>query len=166
MSTHGLCHLHHFVVGITTTCMYTPECNVIAVMLILRFLLHHPDVTIDWRICKRLLLVAVIVAQKYWDDFPLRNIDFTHAWSRVVPREPPLAIRDLDMLESTFLGALGFDLFVHSPQYFSLRDELVAGVRARERHDAGIDELMRHHAEVLRTRQCTLWYEVNCASAL
>jgi len=34
-----------------------------------------------------------MIAQKYWDDTPLRNIDFSVAWGRVCPHEKPAAAR-------------------------------------------------------------------------
>lgn len=99
-----------------------------------------------------------MVAQKYWDDYPLRNIDFTYTWSRVAPNEPPLSINDLNKLECAFLGALGFDLFIKSPQYFSLCNEIVAGVRARQPLDSKVAELMGQHASILHSRESKVWY--------
>mmetsp|Transcript_28178 Transcript_28178/g.90824 ORF Transcript_28178/g.90824 Transcript_28178/m.90824 type:complete len:288 (+) Transcript_28178:277-1140(+) len=158
-STHGLLPLHDFTVSMTTTCTYTPECNVIAVMLIIRLLLYHPQVNLKWAICKRLLLVAILVAQKFWDDYPLRNIDFTTAWSRVAPNEAPLSIKDVNALECIFLGAIGFDLFIHVPQYQSFCNELCATVQHRQTTDGGqVSSLMQHHASLLQTRKVKCWY--------
>lgn len=109
-------------------------------------------------------LVAILVAQKYWDDYPLRNIDFAHAWSRVAPNEAPLSITDLNMLECAFLSALGFDLFVKSAQYFAVCEELVAEVQAREPHDAKVAELMRQHSSILSMRKSKVWYRLDYMS--
>lgn len=111
-------------------------------------------------------LVAIVVAQKYWDDYPLRNIDFTHAWNRVASNEAPLTVADLNNLECAFLGALGFDLFVESPQYFSVCDDLLARVQAREPHDLKVAELMREHVRILHSRDSNVWYRLDksCSS--
>mmetsp|Transcript_9358 Transcript_9358/g.28634 ORF Transcript_9358/g.28634 Transcript_9358/m.28634 type:complete len:271 (+) Transcript_9358:298-1110(+) len=187
-SSHGLLPLHDFTINITTTCTYTPECNVrwakkfcvveesethnvhfallnvsssqvIAVMLIIRLLLYHPHVNLTWSISKRLFLIAVLVAQKFWDDYPLRNIDFTTAWSRVAPNEAPLTIKDVNSLECILLGALGFDLFVHVHQYHSFCNELFASVHHRQAQDGGqVANLMQHHAMLLQKRKIKCWY--------
>jgi len=158
-STQGLVPLHDFTVGITSTCMYTPDCNVIAVMLIIRVMLYHPQVNLKWNICKRLLLVAILVAQKLWDDYPLRNVEFTTAWSRVAPNEAPLSVSDVNSLECIFLGALGFDLFIHTPQYKSFCEELCAAVHLRHTSDGGeVAQLMQHHVKHLQNRRVKCWY--------
>jgi len=133
--------------------------QVIAVMLIIRLLLYHPHVNLTWSVSKRLFLIAVLVAQRFWDDYPLRNIDFTTAWSRVAPDEAPLTIKDVNSLECILLGALGFDLFVHGPQYHSFCNELFASVHHRQAHDGGqVASLMQHHATLLQNRKIKCWY--------
>ena len=70
------------------TCMYTPECSVLAFMYVLRLLSYHPHLRVTPRNCQRLLLCSVMVAQKIHDDTPLRNVDFAVAWGRVRSRRP------------------------------------------------------------------------------
>lgn len=155
--TAGLAALHHFVGGIITTCMFTPECCVLSFVLVTRILKYH-QVRLTWHICNRLLLVAFVVSQKFWDDFPLGNVDFTIAWSRVVPHEQPLTIAELGLLECVFLGALGFDVFVTYDEYQSVRDELLASASLRETTDAKCAAMCSHHARIIANRG-SLWYK-------
>merc|ERR1719183_2247119 len=75
-----------------------------------------------------------MVAQKYWDDTPLRNVDFATAWSRVQPDERPCPIERVNAMECIFLGALGFDLYVPEQKYDACVAELIAVVEMH-RHD-------------------------------
>jgi hypothetical protein len=77
--------LHDFLFRLFATCMYTPECSVLAFMYVLRLLSYHPHLRVTPRNCQRLLLCSVMVAQKIHDDTPLRNVDFAVAWGRVLP---------------------------------------------------------------------------------
>merc|ERR1719181_681862 len=129
--------------------MFTPECGVIAFMLVLRLLSYHPHLRVTPRNCKRLLLCATMVAQTYWDDTPLRNVDFAVAWGRVLPRERPVSVARVNTMECVFLGALGFDLYVPADQYGACVDELVAVVRHHRGEDARLDGLLRAHAAFL-----------------
>jgi len=121
----GLPQLHDFVFQMFALCMFTPECTVIALMLVIRILSYHPHLRVTSRNCKRLLLCAMMIAQKYWDDTPLRNVDFSVAWSRVQPAERPCPIDRINAMECVFLGALGFDLYIPEVKYVACIEELV-----------------------------------------
>ena len=121
----GLPQLHDFIFQMFALCMFTPECTVIALMLVIRILSYHPHLRVTSRNCKRLLLCAMMIAQKYWDDTPLRNVDFSVAWARVQPAEPPCPIDRINAMECVFLGALGFDLYIPEIKYIACIDELV-----------------------------------------
>lgn len=66
----------------------------------------------------------MMIAQKYWDDTPLRNVDFSVAWARVQPAERPCPIDRINAMECVFLGALGFDLYIPEIKYVACIDEL------------------------------------------
>jgi hypothetical protein len=145
----GLPQLHDFVFQMFALCMFTPECTVIALMLVIRILSYHPHLRVTSRNCKRLLLCAMMIAQKYWDDTPLRNVDFSVAWGRVQPAERPCPIDRINAMECVFLGALGFDLYIPEVKYVACIDELVSIVRMHERDDVRIPALLRTHIEFL-----------------
>jgi hypothetical protein len=145
----GLPQLHDFVFQMFALCMFTPECTVIALMLVIRILSYHPHLRVTSRNCKRLLLCAMMIAQKYWDDTPLRNVDFSVAWSRVQPAERPCPIDRINAMECVFLGALGFDLYIPEVKYVACIEELVSIVRMHERDDARIPALLQTHIEFL-----------------
>lgn len=145
----GLPQLHDFIFQMFALCMFTPECTVIALMLVIRILSYHPHLRVTSRNCKRLLLCAMMIAQKYWDDTPLRNVDFSVAWARVQPAEPPCPIDRINAMECVFLGALGFDLYIPEIKYIACIDELVSIVKMHERDDARIPALLQTHIDFL-----------------
>lgn len=145
----ALPQLHDFMFKMFALCMFTPECNVIALMFVIRILSYHPHLKVTSRNCKRLLLCALMIAQKYWDDTPLRNVDFSIAWGRVEPTEAAVSIERVNTMECVFLGALGFDLYIPEPKYSACIDELVSIVRMHEQSDARLLPLMKKHAEFM-----------------
>ena len=64
---------------------FSPECNIIALVYVNRLMalsglmLHSKN----WR---PILLSALLLAQKVWDDKCLANIDFPIIWANAVPR--------------------------------------------------------------------------------
>lgn len=145
----GLPQLHDFMFRLFALCMFTPECVVLAFMLIIRVMSYHPHLRVTSRNCKRLILCAVMIAQKYWDDTPLRNIDFSVAWGRVCPHEKPVPIDRVNAMECIFLGALGFDLYVPEAKYNACLDELATVVRTHDRDDAETLLMLQKHAAFL-----------------
>ena len=141
--------LHDFMFRLFTITGHTPECSVLAFMLILRMLSFHPHLRITPRNCKRLLLCGVMVAQKNHDDAPLRNVDFATAWGHVLPGERPVSVERVGEMERVLLDALGFDLYVPRDQYERTIAELHGVVAS---HGAGVPDLpamLRRHAEFL-----------------
>lgn len=168
----ALPQLHDFVFRMFSLCMFTPECTVIALMLVIRVLSYHPHLRLTGRNCKRLLLCAMMVAQKYWDDTPLRNVDFATAWSRarrprhpprtresgarsrprpaqVQPEERPCGIDRINAMECIFLGALGFDLYVPEHKYAACVAELIAVVDMHRDDDARLGAMLDTHVTFL-----------------
>ena len=138
--------LHDFLFRLFATCMYTPECSVLAFMYVLRLLSYHPHLKVTPRNCQRLLLCSVIVAQKIHDDSPLRNVDFAVAWGRVLPGERPVPVERVNAMERVFLGALGFDLYVPRDQYDACVSELHGVVRHHAASSPRLPLLLDKHA--------------------
>jgi len=138
--------LHDFMFRLFATCMYTPECSVLAFMYVLRLLSYHPHLRVTPRNCQRLLLCSVMVAQKIHDDTPLRNVDFAVAWGRVLPGERPVPVERVNAMERVFLGALGFDLYVPRDQYEACVSELHGVVRHHSATSPRLPLLLEKHA--------------------
>ena len=69
----------------------------------------------------------MLVAQKVWDDEPLKNAAFTMAWGCVCKNsEAVLSTKTINAMEASFLTALQFDLFVSSKAYLSTFIEICA----------------------------------------
>ncbi len=141
--------LHDFLFRLFATCLYTPECSVLAFMFILRLLSFQPHLRITPRNCKRLLLCGVMVAQKNHDDAPLRNVDFATAWGHVLPGERPVSVERVGEMERVFLDALGFDLYVPRDQYEATVAELHGVVASHGAGVPGLPAMLRRHAEFL-----------------
>ena len=54
-------------------CMWTPECLVVSLLFLIRYLSYTPSVVLHARNWRRLVFTATMVAQKYWDDRSLKN---------------------------------------------------------------------------------------------
>jgi hypothetical protein len=65
-----------FLDGLYTLCKWTPECNIMALVLIVRLFQYNPGMTLHRNNWRRLLVTALMIAQKTWDDRALRNKDF------------------------------------------------------------------------------------------
>jgi len=148
--------LHDFLFRLFATCLYTPECSVLAFMFILRLLSFHPHLRITPRNCKRLLLCGVMVAQKNHDDAPLRNVDFATAWGHVLPGERPVSVERIGEMERAFLDALGFDLYVQKDQYEACIAELHGVVASHGAGVPGLPAMLRRHAEFLASPPAVL----------
>ena len=148
--------LHDFMFRLFTITGHTPECSVLAFMLILRMLSFHPHLRITPRNCKRLLLCGVMVAQKNHDDAPLRNVDFATAWGHVLPGERPVSVERVGEMERVLLDALGFDLYVPRDQYEATIAELHGVVASHGAGVPGLPAMLRRHAEFLASPPAVL----------
>lgn len=105
-----------FLQALTLSGRFSPPCNLVALIYLNRLvtnthLVMHAG---NWR---PLLLVALLLAQKVWDDRSLSSRDF----AVVCPLFTPTTIR---RLERKFLAALAFSLEVSQSQYATYYFEL------------------------------------------
>jgi hypothetical protein len=102
---------------------WSQESNVIALVLVSR--LQHANCLVSWRNWNMLLLVALLVAQKTWDDVPLTNMDFPKLWLMSSPDSTPFSIKHLTCMESEFLRLIDWNTHVaqstYAQFYFELR---------------------------------------------
>jgi hypothetical protein len=85
------------------------ECNVIALVLIARVQHSIAMTPKNWN---HLLLVALMVAHKMWDDIPLTSQDFPEVWARCVPDAAELSVKQLTRMEARFLVLIEWDTHV------------------------------------------------------
>lgn len=95
---------------------YTPECNIIALVYVNRLssAASLPLTMSNWR---GVWLAAISLAQKVWDDQPLRTSQF----SEILTNIPRSRLRDL---ESTLLQQISFTTYVKPELYFKYHYEL------------------------------------------
>ena len=76
--------------------MWSPECNIIALVslmfllflvisrlcekVLITRLIGSTEVTFNFNNWDKILLCALLLAQKLWDDTPLANVDFPAIW--------------------------------------------------------------------------------------
>ena len=104
--------------------MWSPECNIISLVLITR-LIGSTSVTLNCNNWDKILLCALLLAQKLWDDTPLANVDFPAIWQNVYPNET-IDLKVVNSMEKLFLIQLHYDVHVsrstYTQFYFELRD--------------------------------------------
>jgi len=110
-------NIRAFLGDMAQLCRYTLECNVVALILLIRFFSCQPNLRLSPNTWRRYLLCAIMVAQKFWDDRCLRNIDLTVAWRCVLPDAGALPLRDVNLMECHFLAGLGYDLYIQPAKY-------------------------------------------------
>lgn len=95
---------------------FSPECLVIALLFMerLRTLTHIPLLVANWQ---PVLLAALLVAQKVWDDQSLLNIDFSVICDAYT-------LQDINQLEKQFLELLEFNVSISASLYASYYFEL------------------------------------------
>ena len=125
--------LHKFLKDMYQLCQYTTECNVVALMLLIRFLSYQPELKLTPYTWQRFLITALLIAQKFWDDRCLRNVDFTLAWKRVLPEADCVQLSELNLMERLFLAGLGYELVIHPTKYMACYFELISIVQSNRR---------------------------------
>ena len=125
--------LHKFLKDMYHLCQYTTECNVIALILLIRFLSYQPELKLTPYTWRRFLITALLVAQKFWDDRCLRNVDFTLAWKRVLPESDRVQLSEINLMERLFLAGLGYELVIQPAKYAACYFELLAIVQSNRR---------------------------------
>lgn len=107
-------------------CMWTPECLVIGLVLLIRFLSYNPDTILVGNNWRRLLFCSLMISQKFWDDRSLKNGDFPKVWKYVCKRQERVSIRQVNQMEADFLRMLDFDLTITRQAYASCFIEICA----------------------------------------
>ena len=121
-----LTNLHAFLNDMARLCRYTLECNVVALILLIRFFSYQKNLRLAPATWRRYLLCALMIAQKFWDDRCLRNIDFTIAWRCVLPDAGQVDLRDVNLMERHFLAGLGYDLYIQPAKYSACLSEVLS----------------------------------------
>ncbi|KAH8049357.1 hypothetical protein JL721_11723 [Aureococcus anophagefferens] len=121
-----LTNLHAFLNDMARLCHYTLECNVVALILLIRFFSYQKNLRLAPATWRRYLLCALMIAQKFWDDRCLRNIDFTIAWRCVLPDAGQVDLRDVNLMERHFLAGLGYDLYIQPAKYPACLSEVLS----------------------------------------
>jgi hypothetical protein len=103
---------------------WSPECNVMALVLVSR--LQHDGCAITWKNWNKLILVALLISQKMWDDVPLTNTDFPQLWKMCAPKSSPLIIKELTRMEVIFLQLINWQTNVSRAVYTQFFYELSA----------------------------------------
>ncbi len=116
-----------FTARLHRVCSWSPECLIIAVVLLVRYLKYTPAVTLHSRNWRRLVFTAMVVAQKVGDDRALKNSEFPKAWACICKHNAELvSTKTINAMEASFVTAMHFDLFVSSKAYISTFIEICA----------------------------------------
>jgi hypothetical protein len=103
---------------------WSPECNIYALVLVTR--MHHHGFPLTWRNWNRIFIVAMLIAQKMWDDVPLTNLDFPQLWSMCAPHSSPFTAVQLSHMEFTFIKLIKWEAHVTREVYTQFYYELGA----------------------------------------
>ena len=105
---------------------WSPECNVLSMVLLTR-LVASTEMTFNARNWDKLLLCALLLAQKLWDDTPLANVDFPELWRQIFPGvASTVDLKLVNQMEKMFLQKLNYDIHVDRATYTKVYFELHA----------------------------------------
>jgi len=109
-------NIFHTIKSIYSIAEFSPECLVISLLYIerLRSLTGLPLLLSNWQ---PILLAAMVVAQKVWDDKSLLNVDFSVICSAYT-------LKDINNLEKKFLELLEYNVSITASLYASYYFEL------------------------------------------
>ena len=104
---------------------WSPEVNIIALVLLNRFC--DTGLPISAQNWNKLLLIALLIAQKLFDDVPLTNTDFPRLWARLFPEDGEgFTTKQLNGMEHQFLNMIGWNTYVSRAVYCTFYFELRA----------------------------------------
>jgi hypothetical protein len=118
---------------------WSTMCNVHATVLITRMFRRCPT-TFNSKNWKQVILVALMIAQKFNDDVPLVNSDFGVLW--VASGAKKTAI-DVNRLEHDFMKHVSFDVFVKNSSYWQTHYYIRRTARAPEFYWMGREQHSR-----------------------
>eukprot|EP01029_Cantina_marsupialis_P005281 TRINITY_DN1570_c0_g1_i3.p1 TRINITY_DN1570_c0_g1~~TRINITY_DN1570_c0_g1_i3.p1 ORF type:complete len:256 (+),score=43.18 TRINITY_DN1570_c0_g1_i3:85-852(+) len=116
-----------FILKVFEIAKFSAECHVISLVYINR-ILAFTEMALHNRNWRLIMLCALLLAQKVWDDRSVANVDFPVIWKNVVPAEQQvkLTLSDVNSLERQFLELIMYNVTVPSSLYaryfFELRD--------------------------------------------
>jgi hypothetical protein len=117
---HAFCNPHisvsDYVKRLGCYCQCSPECFIIAVIFLDRYLAAAPYFRLSSRTAHRLIVTAVIVALKVVDDEYFRNSYYAHVGG--------IPVGELNRMELDFLKAIDFNLFVDPETFETFRERL------------------------------------------
>jgi hypothetical protein len=115
LSDHSSCC--RYIVYLYSAAEYSPECNIMALVYINRLTAMNQVILtqFNWR---SIWLVVIMLAQKVWDDRPLRTSDFV----RLLPDIDSKILRELEYQTLTMLKYItGVKPSLYAKYYFELR---------------------------------------------
>ena len=111
-------------------CQWTPECHIIAFILIVRMLKLSKDSKQEMVLHRYnwhcVILVTLMISQKLWDDVSLNNVDFPQVWKMVAPKGGELDLKDINFMEKEFLAIIGYSVTVKMRTYTSCYYEVMS----------------------------------------
>jgi len=120
-----------------------PECGILCLAYIER-IIERSGLTLHPSNWKRVVLSALILASKVWEDQAVWNVDFVSVF-------PEVTVQDLAQLEKIILNLLGFNVSLKSSlyakYYFELRD-----LAERDQRHFPLEPLSKEAAERLEKR--------------
>lgn len=117
--------IYSFMSSVFEQAQFSPECNVIALVYINR-LMSLSGIPLNAKNWRPILLSALLLAQKVWDDRCLANVDFPVIWRSAVHHadDTLLDLKAINLFERKFLELLSYNVTVSSSLYAKYYFEL------------------------------------------
>lgn len=144
----GLEFLYRFVKALFECTRFSPECSIIALVFINR-VVAFTGVLLTERNWRSLLLTALILAQKIWDDRSLSN-------ASIATICPIFTTAKLNQLEKVFLQLINYDVTItsalYTKYYFELRTLMEDASGGQAPHEFSLKPLTPREASHLEER--------------